>query len=122
MRNPKRLAVLECAMGLAVDVYRLTNGFPPSERFGLSTQMRRAAVSVGSDIAEGYGRSGDRELLHYLSISRGSTAELSFQLDLAHALGFATSETCATIDERIDHVQRMLNRLSTRVRAKIGAQ
>jgi four helix bundle protein len=118
MRNPKKLAVLESALVLAVDVYRLTNGFPSGERFGLSAQMRRAAVSVGSNIAEGCGRSGDRELLQFLSVSRASSTELAFQLDVACGLGFVTTTACEPLIERIDHVQRMLNRFATSVRKK----
>jgi four helix bundle protein len=120
MRNPKKLVVLENAAALAVGVYRLTAVFPSTERFGLALQMRRSAVSIGSNIAEGYGRSGDRELLRYLSISRGSSTELTFQLNLARELGFVTSAACVPVDEHIDHVQRMLNRLATRVRGKLG--
>ncbi len=119
MRNPKKLEVLEHASALALVVYRLTAAFPSSERFGLALQMRRAAVSVGSNIAEGYGRSGDRELLQYLSIARGSTTELSFQLNLARQMEFVTTVACTTVDEHIDHVQRMLNRLATRVRTNL---
>jgi four helix bundle protein len=120
MRNPKKLVVLESATALGVEVYRLTSDFPSSERFGLTSQMRRAVVSVGSNIAEGCGRSGDRELLQYLSMSRGSTTELAFQLELARELGFVTSTACEPVGERIDHIQRMLNRLASTVRKKLG--
>jgi four helix bundle protein len=118
MRNPRKLAVMDIAMTLAIDVYRVTSAFPSNERYGLSMQMRRAAVSVGSNIAEGCGRSGDRELLQFLSMSRASTTELAFQLDLARSLGFAHDAACDALGERIDHVQRMLNRLSMSVRKK----
>ena len=120
MRDPKKMMVLENAMALAVDVYRLTGEFPASERFGLAAQMRRAAVSVGSNIAEGCGRSGDREFLHFLRISRGSTTELAFQVTLAAKLGFGSAAGCASVTESVDHVQRMLNRLTNAVRQKIG--
>src|SRR6187551_628422 len=88
MRNPNKLAVADRAIELAVAIYRLTSSFPPSERFGLAAQMRRAAVSVGSNIAEGCGRSGNRDFLRFLRIARGSTTELAFQLALSAELGF----------------------------------
>jgi four helix bundle protein len=121
MRNPNKLAVAEQAMALAVAVYRLTNDFPPSERFGLATQMRRAAVSVGSNIAEGCGRSGNREFLRFLQIARGSTTEIAFQLAVAVNLGFGDSGDQEAVAELVDHVQRMLNRLTASVRQKIAA-
>jgi four helix bundle protein len=120
MRDPNRLTVLQCAMALAVAVYRLTSEFPAGERFGLAAQMRRAAVSVGSNIAEGCGRSGDREFLHFLRVSRGSTTGLAFQVRLATELGFGSVAACESVGEQIDHVQRMLNRLTSSVRQKLG--
>ena len=111
--------VADGALALAVAVYRLTSAFPASERYGLAAQMRRAAVSVGSNIAEGCGRSGDRDFLRFLDIARGSTTELAFQRDLAVRLGFGTSGEQEAVAEGIDHVQRMLNRLSSSVRQKL---
>jgi four helix bundle protein len=120
MRDPNKLTVVQCAMALAVAVYRLTGEFPAGERFGLAAQRRRAAVSVGSNIAEGCGRSGDREFLQSLGVSRGSTTELAFQLRLARKLGFGSVAACESVGEHLDHVQRMLNRLTNSVRRKLG--
>ena len=121
MRNPDKLAVADRAMAMAVEVYRLTNHFPSSERFGLSAQMRRAAVSVGSNIAEGCGRSGDRDFVRFLEIARGSTTELAFQLTLAMDLGFGDSSDHARVAELVDHVQRMLNRLTASMHRKLAS-
>ena len=121
MRNPNKLLVAGKAKALAIAVYRLTSDFPTSERFGLATQMRRAAISVGSNIAEACGRSGDREFVRFLQIARGSTTELSFQVALAGDLGFGASGDHETVAELIDHVQRMLNRLTASVRRRTVA-
>jgi four helix bundle protein len=118
MQDPKNLAVSNRALELALAVYRLTRQFPTEERFGLTAQMRRAAVSVGSNIAEGCGRWGNRELLQFLHVAYSSAAELAFQLSIATQLDLgqvADREHAAVL---IDHVQRMLNRLMV---AKRGA-
>ena len=120
MRNPSSLAVADQAMALAVAVYHLTNAFPADERFGLVAQMRRAAVSIGSNIGEGCGRSGNREFLRFLQIARGSSTELAFQLALAAELGFGEPNGYSAVAEQLDHVQRMLNRLAASVRRQIG--
>ena len=118
MRDPNKLTVTDQARSLAVEVYRLASDFPASERFGLAAQMRRAAVSVGSNIAEGCGRSGDREFVRFLQIARGSSTELAFQLAVAMDLGLCSSTGHDTVAELIDHVQRMLNRLTASMRQK----
>ncbi|HEX8322810.1 MAG TPA: four helix bundle protein [Tepidisphaeraceae bacterium] len=81
------LIVWQRAMQLAKSVYQLTRKFPPDERFGLTNQIRRASVSISSNIAEGHARTG-REFRSFLSIARGSAAEVQSQLLLAVALGF----------------------------------
>ena len=105
-------------MVLAVGVYRLTAHFPPEERFGLSSQMRRAAVSVGSNIAEGCGRQRDSELLQFLYIASGSARELAFQLRLAFELEFGVSADRENVSAEVDRLQRMLNRLTGYLRRK----
>jgi four helix bundle protein len=112
MQDFNRLRVAEQAMVLAVAVYRLTSRFPPDERFGLAAQMRRAAVSIGSNIAEGCGRRRNGELLQFLYIASGSARELAFQMRLAHDLGYGEGEEQERTRDEIDHVQRMLNRLT----------
>ena len=88
-RKHQELQAWQESMQLAEAVYALTAGFPSDERFGLVGQMRRAAVSVPSNIAEGAARSGTKEFLHFLSIARGSLSELDTQVILARKLGFA---------------------------------
>lgn len=89
MRPHHQLRVWQDSMALARRVYELTAVFPTDERFGLVAQMRRCAVSVPSNIAEGAARSSRKELVHFLHVARGLLSELDTQLRLAHDLGFA---------------------------------
>jgi len=100
-RGHKDLRAWQSAMLLVEDIYRLTSTFPKEELFGLSSQMRRAAVSVPSNIAEGSARSGTKELLYFLGIATGSLAELDTQLELVNRLKYCddVSHTQARLDE-----------------------
>jgi four helix bundle protein len=118
MQDPKNLAVYRLAVPLAVSVYRLTDHFPSQERFSLTAQMRRASVSVGSNIAEGCGRWGNRELLQFLQMAYSSTCELSFQSEVAKELGFGSVVDRGQVAEHTDHVKRMLSRLIAAKRAR----
>lgn len=82
-------------MQLVKAVYELTSDFPTEERYGLAQQMRRAAVSIPSNIAEGAGRNGTKEYLHFIGIARGSLSELETQLQLAVMLGFSIANHAA---------------------------
>jgi four helix bundle protein len=91
----EQLDAWKVSMLLVKEVYELTRRFPPDERFGLTQQMRRAAVSIPSNLAEGSGRSHSREYLQFISIARGSLAELETQLQLSIMLGYAPAENAA---------------------------
>ncbi|HEX7979210.1 MAG TPA: four helix bundle protein [Gemmatimonadaceae bacterium] len=119
MQNPKALIVWQRSLDLALAVYRLTGQFPSHEQFGLTAQMRRAAVSVGSNIVEGCGRWGSRELLQFLQIAYSSAAELAFQLTIATELQYGNAVEREATVELVDHVQRMLNRLMVTKRAAL---
>lgn len=119
MRDFRKLQVAVRARQLVIAVYQATGTFPSTERYGLAAQMRRAAVSIASNIAEGTGRAGARELLHFLYIALGSATELAIQVDLAIALGFVDDLDGATLVDRTNHVQRMLNRLTASMRGKL---
>jgi four helix bundle protein len=96
-------------MRLARDVYRVSASFPDSERFGLTTQIRRCAVSVPSNIAEGAGRGGRKQYAHHLRIARGSLMELDTQLWIARDLGFI--DNTSEMNMLIQRVAAMLNAL-----------
>ena len=113
------LRVWDEAMGLAEAVYEVTGGFPKDERYGLVSQMRRASVSVPSGIAEGNGRAGTKEYLHFLSMARGSLAELQTQLLLSHRLGFITEEASNAILQRLNSVSFLLQSLRKALNAKM---
>jgi len=101
-------------MALVEDVYRHTSRFPPEERFGLVSQIRRSAVSIASNIAEGSSRRTTAELLHFLYVSRGSLAELRTQLEIAYRLGYM-DETSA-LEIRIVTTGKLMNALINRLR------
>ena len=120
MRDYHTLEVATQARELAVAIYEVTGAFPPPERYGLAAQMRRAAISIPSNIAEGTGRSGDREFLRFLYIALGSATELAIQLEVASALRLIDAARYGSLADRTNHVQRMLNRLTASVRRKLG--
>lgn len=95
---------------LAKQIYAITAEFPQDERFGLTAQMRRCAVSIPSNIAEGAARAGNAEFLHFLHIARGSLAELETQIELACELNFIKKETASLI-EQIETVSSLLSGL-----------
>ncbi len=88
MKSYRDLEVWSLSMDLVEDVYRETGKFPDEERFGLSSQMRRAAVSIPSNIAEGSGRKNAKEFIQFLYIAKGSLAELETQIEIAHRLNY----------------------------------
>lgn len=93
---------------LAISCYKLTNYFPQSELYGLTNQIRRAAVSVPSNIAEGYGRNGKPEYIRFLHISLGSLRELDTQLYIAKEVGLANPELFTAVVEEVEELQRIL--------------
>ena len=110
------LEVWRAAMELVEDVYRLSTHFPKQEMYGLTSQIRRAAVSVASNIAEGKGRSSDRELIQFLCHARGSLFEIETQLEIGERLGYATREECGPLRCEAVRVGQMLNGLIRSVR------
>jgi four helix bundle protein len=108
----KDLIVWQKAVSLATQVYVVTGSLPNDERYGLTAQMRRAAISVPSNIAEGAGRANRAEYLRYLNIARGSLAELETQVQIANGLGILSKP----IDNQISEVGRLLTKLIQRLR------
>jgi four helix bundle protein len=108
LRDFKNLHVWEKSHRLALAVYRESSELPESERFGLQSQMRRAAVSVPANIAEGYGRETDREFVRFLHVSAGSATELEYHLLLAWELGYISAEAYGNLNDQVLEVQRMI--------------
>jgi len=93
MRDHKKLKAFHLADALALKIYRATASFPKEERYGLTAQLRKAAVSSPSNIVEGSARHSEADYLHFLNIAYGSTRELEYQLSLAVRLGYLSSDT-----------------------------
>jgi len=118
IRSYRDLLIWQKGMALAKQVYAMTRAFPADERFGLTAQMRRAAVSVPSNVAEGQARHGGKEFVHFLSHAEGSLAELDTQLMLAVDLGCCRSceaeESAATVAELQTMIASLRRKLSAR--------
>jgi four helix bundle protein len=106
IRDFKDLVIWQKAIALASEVYRLTSPWPKAEQFGLTAHVRRAAISVSSNIAEGHARQG-REFVHFLSVARGSLAETESQLLLAVELGFLAEPGISVARELAQEIRRM---------------
>ncbi len=110
------LKVWQRAMDFTATIYRCTKSFPKDERFGLISQMRRAAISIPSNVAEGNGRS-DPDFARFLLQARGSAWELETQLQLALRLGYLSSEQCSTLRAELAEIGRMLSTFVSTLKA-----
>ncbi|MGV3764425.1 four helix bundle protein [Parapedobacter sp.] len=109
VHNFKELIVWQKAIELAAEVYQAVSIFPQEERFGLTSQIKRAVVSVASNIAEGSGRNSDKEFVHFLGIAKGSAYELLTQLFIADKLGLLRYEGAAALMNNVEEVQKMIH-------------
>ena len=106
-KSYRDLKVWQRAIQLSVAVYELTGSFPQAEIYGLTSQLRRASVSVASNIAEGYGRASKGEFRQFVGMARGSVLELQTQLEIAKALGFGKQAQMATADALAEETGKM---------------
>lgn len=109
MRDFRHLKVWQKSHQLTLLVYRRTAELPAEERFGLTSQLRRAAASIPANIAEGCGRSGERELSRFLHFALGSASELEYHLLLAHDLGYLGAEMHRELEQATTEIKRMLS-------------
>jgi four helix bundle protein len=107
MHKYKDLKIWLKAMNLVKNVYAMTSKFPDKERFGLISQINRAAISIPSNIAEGAGRNSDAQFMHFISIAHASSYELETQLILSQALGYITNEQLKELLASITELQKM---------------
>ena len=114
----KDLLVWQKAVDLSISVYECCSCFPKSELYGLADQMKRAAVSISSNIAEGQARQHRKEFGHFLSIANGSLAELDTQRIIAEKLGLLSIANSATLDNQITEIRRMLYSLSAKLKTE----
>lgn len=115
IRDFTELRVWQLAMDLAASIYRLTRSFPSEVRFGLVSQLRRAAVSIPSNIAEGNARNSTADYLRFLRMSRGSLAEVKTQLLLAARLGMLEGSVAAKTLQEVDDLMRQLTAMYTAI-------
>lgn len=116
MQDFRDLKVYQRAHELVLEIYRRSASFPDSEKYGLTRQMRRAAVSVPANIAEGTMRSSDPDFARFLHISMGSASEVDYYLILARDLGFLNGASYERLNSELQDVKRMLNGLLARVK------
>jgi four helix bundle protein len=114
----KNLAVWQRSIELTLAIYELTSKFPDSERFGLTNQLRRASVSIASNIAEGYGRATKGEYVQFLGHACGSNSEVETQIVISKALSFGSKPTLEIAEALCNEVGRMLGALMKSQRAK----
>lgn len=110
VKNYRDLIVWKEAILLVKAVYAFTTKFPTAEQYGLTSQMRRAAVSIPSNIAEGKSRGTGKDFKHFLTIAFGSGAELETQIIISKELGYLDEKGCRELIEKLDYIQRMLNK------------
>lgn len=119
MNKPhKKLNVWSDAVDLAQQIYKVTERFPSNEQFGIASQVRRTAVSIPSNIAEGAARQTKKEFLNFLHIAKGSLSELDTQLEIARRLEYLDQARWETLDERLERIDRMLSGLVRSLRSR----
>jgi four helix bundle protein len=122
MEKPhKKLDVWKLSMDMVTEVYRITASFPSRETYGLTDQLRRAAVSVPSNISEGAARQTKKEFIHFLHIAQGSLSELDTQLDIAVSLGYYNSVKRDELDTLLVRIDKMLYALIRSLRESVRA-
>ena len=120
LKNYRDLIVWQKSYQLCIDIYRITKDFPKEERFGLTSQIRRAAVSVPSNIAEGYGRKTTPDYIRALYVAYGSHCELETQMLLSGDLGYIKVADMKKLQEEIGEVERMLKALIKSLERKVS--
>lgn len=113
MKRLKNLIVYQKSKQLVMDVYKLLEQFPDSERFALCSQIRRAIVSVPSNIAEGMGRVSSKDQAHFLNIAYGSLMEVYVQLDIAHDLGYINNEMFNQVESDVEEISKMISTMAS---------
>ncbi|MGI8838437.1 MAG: four helix bundle protein [Pyrinomonadaceae bacterium] len=118
MRPHEKLSVWQRAVNLVLAIYKATQSFPKDERFGLKSQIRRAAVSIPANIAEGAARDSQKEFTHFLSNAQGSASELETEILLAQKLGYLDATHYTNLRTEIDSVGRLIFGLSRSIKQK----
>lgn len=118
MRDHRNLRAFQLADDLVLSIYEATKAFPREEMFGLTSQVRRASVSVAANIVEGCGRESDGEYSHFLNIAFGSLREVGYYIHLAHRLNYLSQEVAEALTSKSDEAARVLSGLMRALRRK----
>ena len=114
MRNVRNLTIWQKSLEFAKDIYLITEQFPSKEKFGLCSQLQRAAVSIPSNIAEGSSRRTSIDFARFLNFAEGSAFETETQLTIDHKIGYLNFETCQKLHAELTIIQKQINKLRTK--------
>ena len=117
MRSHKDLDVWRAAIDLAREIYELTRAYPKDEQYGIVSQMRRSAVSIASNVAEGAARQGKKEFIQFLYVAVGSASELDTQIEISKVTGLGNPKTLSDVQERLTRVIMLLRGLIRALKA-----
>jgi len=120
MRDFRKWDIWKESKKLVTEIYTVTRNFPDEEKFGLISQLRRATVSIPTNISEGAGRNSEKELLHFLHISQGSCFEVETLLDLSEDLNFINSEVKSSIMIKLNTIQKQINKFIQVIKSTEG--
>lgn len=118
MKDFRGIKVWQKSHHLVLSIYKITLNFPKEEIYGLTSQLRRSAVSISSNIAEGACRSGDKELKYFMTMSMGSASEVEYQLLLSHDLGYIPTSVHKELEDKIIEIKKMLTGYIKKLKAE----
>ena len=121
-RAHKKLDVWRESVDLATNIYKITENFPKAEIYGLTAQIRRAVISISSNVTEGAARHSPKEFYHFLTIAGGSLSELDTQIEIAFNLNFITTEIKQDVDKKIESISAKLAGLINNIKKKVNSK
>ena len=119
MRNFRNYKIWNESVAFTTEIYKISRTFPTYERYGLGEQLRRASVSIASNIAEGSARESEREFIHFLSISLGSAFEVETQLQIAYNLDYIHHQTLESLLEKVHLIEKQINELISVIKRQL---
>lgn len=122
MRDYKTLIFWEKSLDFSIEIYEKTKKFPAEERYGLTSQLRRAATSISINIAEGCGRDTKKDLVHFIHIAEGSASEVECELIIANRLSYISQQETNTLLQQIDEIKRMMANFKFKIEEDINQQ
>lgn len=120
MRPHENLDVWKKSVDFTVEIYKVTDAFPKEEKFGLTSQIRRASVSIAANIAEGAGRKSTKEFLNFLSMAQGSASEVETEVLISFRLGYCPERVFQDLLSKLEEIGRMITGLGNHLSAKLN--